>query len=279
MTFDATSTLLATASSDYTTKIWDIEAQYCTHNLKGALGIVRWVRFHPLIEKKQLCVTGSEDGKLRVYNLNSSELIACLDGHFSAVTCFEFINYDTDLSYKYLLSASRDKVMIVWNLETFTKQQTIPIYEAVESFFLTTNLSEQLATDRHFVTMGNEGVLKLWDSKQSKIVFKQNESESLKIDNKRRTDLALQPCIIQSVFIKSTETLVLVTFDQLIIFIKLNKDLIQKTCQDGSIAEDSNLFHIYKQFIGDHGEILDAQLFNTNDNLLALATNNEFVKI
>ena len=137
--------------------------------------------------------------------------------------------------------------MIVWNLETFTKQQTIPIYEAVESFFLTTNLSEQSATDRHFVTMGNEGVLKLWDSKQSKIVFKQNESESLKIDNKRRTDLALQPCIIQSVYIKSTETLVLVTFDQLIIFIKLNKDLIQQTCQDGYSSSINHIRTIPKQ--------------------------------
>lgn len=35
MCFDNTSTLLATGSSDHTTKVWDIEAQYCTHNLKG----------------------------------------------------------------------------------------------------------------------------------------------------------------------------------------------------------------------------------------------------
>ena len=35
MCFDATSTLLATGSSDHTTKVWDIQAQYCTHNLKG----------------------------------------------------------------------------------------------------------------------------------------------------------------------------------------------------------------------------------------------------
>lgn len=85
MCFDSTSTLLATASSDFTTKIWDIEAQYCTHNLKGATGIVRCVRFHPLIVNTQQCVTGSEDNKLRVYNLNTSKLDALLEGEMNLI--------------------------------------------------------------------------------------------------------------------------------------------------------------------------------------------------
>lgn len=277
MCFDVTSTLLATASSDYTTKIWDIHAQYCTHNLKGALGIIRCVRFHPLIEEKRMlkCVTGSEDGKLRVYNLGTSELTACLDGHFSAITCFEFINYiDSDRDYNYLLSSSRDKVMIVWDLKNYSKIHTIPVYEAVESFQLVGSLLDEL-TERYFITMGNEGVLKLWDSKTSQIIYKQDES--LKIENIRRTDINLQQCLIQSIYVKNINTLVLITIDQLMVFIKLDKDLIRNVCQNVSPLNNKDLFHSYKQLIGDHGEILDAQLIN--DNLLAVATNNEFVKI
>jgi U3 small nucleolar RNA-associated protein 13 len=41
MNFDMTSTLLATGSADTTVKLWDIERQYCTHNLKGHQGVIR----------------------------------------------------------------------------------------------------------------------------------------------------------------------------------------------------------------------------------------------
>ena len=70
----------------------------------------------------------------------------------------------------------------------------------------------------------------------------------------------------------------LVTFEQLIVFVQLNTDLILESCQK-NVENTVELFHPYKQFIGDLGEILDAQLFSANENLLALATNNEFIKI
>lgn len=110
MTFDASSSLLATSASDYTTKIWDLNAQYCTHNLKGAGGITRCARFHPrLLDDKQEIVLGGDDAKLRVFDLNTSRVVECLEGHFSVVTCFEYIG---DKGEK-LLSASRDKVRII----------------------------------------------------------------------------------------------------------------------------------------------------------------------
>jgi U3 small nucleolar RNA-associated protein 13 len=159
-------------------------------------------------------------------------------------------------------------------LKNYSKIHTIPVYEAVESFQLIGSLLDEL-TERYFITMGNEGVLKLWDSKTSQIIYKQDES--LKIENIRRTDINLQQCIIQSIYVKNINTLVLITIDQLIVFIKLDKDLIRNVCQNVSPLINKDLFHSYKQLIGDHGEILDAQLIN--DNLLAVATNNEFVKI
>lgn len=280
MSFDPTSTLLATASSDFTTKIWDINAQYCTHNLKGAQGIVRVCKFHPLIEHVQQCVTGSEDAKLRVYNLNTSKMEACLEGHFSSVTCFDYIKNESNNSYDQLLSSSRDKVIIIWDLINYVKLKTIPVYESIESILLLSNLFE-INNDRFLITMGNEGILKIWDSKTGRVLFKQNQNDSLKILNKRKTkDLAeLELIITQSVYNKETNSLVLVTTDQLIIFFNINIDLIKDNLEKLTFNETDSIFNTFKQYIGDHGEILDTQLCNTNENLLAMATNSELLKI
>ncbi len=61
-------------------------------------------------------------------------MIACLEGHFSSITCLEFVNNNS-----YLLSSSRDNVVIVWNLNQFQSIKTIPIYEV--SNFSTSRLS------------------------------------------------------------------------------------------------------------------------------------------
>jgi WD40 repeat protein len=41
MSFDGSSTLLATGGCDSTIKVWDIIKKYCTHNLKGHQGVIR----------------------------------------------------------------------------------------------------------------------------------------------------------------------------------------------------------------------------------------------
>lgn len=279
MCFDITSSLLATGSSDHTTKIWDIQAQYCTHNLKGAQGVITCCQFHPEIEKVQTCVTGSEDGKVRLYNLNLSKLEACFDGHFSSVTIVEYINYkEGDKGYNYLLSASRDKVIIIWDLKNCSKVQTIPVYESIESCLVTSKFLKGEEFNRYLLTMGNEGLIKLWDLKSSKCLLTQNEMSSPKILNRSNLkSSSLEQCIIQSVFVESTNSLVLVTIDQLIIFVQLNPEQLNKMLKESEKPTDP--FSVSKQFIGDHGEILDAQLLSSNENMLALATNSEFIKI
>ena len=53
MTFDPTSTLLATGGSDATIKVWDVVKQYCTHNLRGHQGVVRYTDVTILIGKDE----------------------------------------------------------------------------------------------------------------------------------------------------------------------------------------------------------------------------------
>lgn len=272
MCFDSSSVLLATGSSDYTVKVWDIQAQYCTHNLKGAQGIIRSIVFHPNIQTKQQLITGAEDGKIRVYNLNNSQMEACLEGHFSTVTCLEYLHEDK------LISSSRDKVLIIWNLESFTKLKTIPVYESIESVLVDSKI-ENNKSDRFVITMGNDGLLKVWDTKTCKILHTQNESESLKIQ--KRTENELEQVISYATYNKQTSTLFLVTSDQMIVFVRINRDLIKKIVDEKELAEkdNENIFSVYKQYIGDHGEILDIEYCNQGENLLAVATNSEFLKV
>ena len=128
--------------------------------------------------------------------------------------------------------------------------------------------------------MGNEGVLKLWDLQTGTVTLQQEKCDSLKIVNKRtKAELIdLEQVIIQSLFIKPN-VLLLVTIDHLIVFIKLNKDLVDEIIDKGTKPKPNELFHLHKQLIGAHGEILDAQLLKLNENLLVMSTNNEFVKI
>ncbi|CAF0778878.1 unnamed protein product [Brachionus calyciflorus] len=273
MAFDSTSTLLATGSSDYTTKVWDIQAQYCTHNLKGSTGIIRSIVFHPDIQAKQQIITGSEDGKIRVYDLNTSKIDACLEGHFSVVTSLHYVK-TSDL-YDKLLSSSRDKVLIMWDLINFTKLRTVPVYESIESVLIDSSIIPN-QENRFVITMGNEGLLKIWDLKTSKNIYTQNNSDSLKINKKKSNEL--DQVINQGLYNSKTNTLFLVTSDQMIVFVRISPQLIEKILEN-NLGEMKGLFDIYKQYIGDHGEILDMQYCDLEEKYLAVATNSEFIKI
>ncbi|RNA33216.1 transducin beta 3 [Brachionus plicatilis] len=272
MCFDSSSILLATGSSDYTVKVWDIQAQYCTHNLKGAQGIIRSIVFYPDIQSKQQLVTGAEDGKIRVYNLNNSQMVACLEGHFSTVTSLEYLHGDK------LISSSRDKVLIIWNLESFTKLKTVPVYESIESILVDSRIEDN-QNERFVITMGNDGLLKIWDTKKSKILYQQNEAESLRIQ--KRTENELEQVISFGIYNKKVNTLFLVTSDQMIVFVRVDSDLIRKMIdkEDLDESDGAKVFTHYKQYIGDHGEILDLQYCSQKQNLLAMATNSEFLKV
>eukprot|EP00959_Pyramimonas_sp_CCMP1952_P125284 2619299-Pyramimonas_sp.AAC.1 len=99
---------------------------HCTHSFRGHKGVVISVLFHP-DARKLLLFTGSDDAELRVWDLATRSPLATLDGHFSAVT-----GLSVSPCGQVLLSAGRDKVVNVWNLQTYKKAGTVPVYEALE---------------------------------------------------------------------------------------------------------------------------------------------------
>uniref|UniRef100_A0A8D0D8U5 Transducin beta like 3 n=1 Tax=Sander lucioperca TaxID=283035 RepID=A0A8D0D8U5_SANLU len=172
MTFDSTSTLLATGGCDGTIKLWDVVKQYCTHNLKGSSGVVHLIQFHPDISRLQL-FSSSLDCGIRLWDLRSSRCVCVLQSHYSAVTSLSFSPDGGTM-----VSSGRDKICTVWDLETRKAKRTVPVYEAVEGVVLLPedkDLSEigVKSKDLHFITAGSKGVLRVWEASTARCVYTQ----------------------------------------------------------------------------------------------------------
>ncbi|PVD38772.1 hypothetical protein C0Q70_01395 [Pomacea canaliculata] len=159
MTFDPTSTLVATGGSDMLIKLWDVLHQYCTHNLRGHTGVVRLVQFHPDISKLQL-ISAGDDYTVRVWNLKTSTCMVVNRDHHSLVTGLCFTK-DGDVMY----SCSRDSVVCIWDMIKLCVVKILPVFESVESVMAIAQLPMLQGADPqdHFVTAGTGGTLKIWN--------------------------------------------------------------------------------------------------------------------
>ena len=175
---DTTKTLVATGGSDSSVRIWDIVNNYCTHNMKEAKGVVSTVAFAPNYNKEVYHLFASgDDYVINVWNLITSKHVNLLHGHNSKITDIIFAE-----DGQKLISACRDKLVIVWNGVTFEKERTIAIFESVESIRLVprhqlTVISKKVHTsDSVLITAGESGVLKVWDYKTGAQLYTQTNS-------------------------------------------------------------------------------------------------------
>lgn len=130
--FDSSDTLVATAGTDSTIKVWHLVRNYCTHNLRGASGVFSSLIFSPIPSEKQFLIYGAaDDYSVHVWDLITSEHITKLDGHCSKVTAIRFT-----IDKQFILTGSRDKLVIVWNASTHQKVRSIPIFEVNLAVFV-----------------------------------------------------------------------------------------------------------------------------------------------
>ncbi len=120
--FDATSTLLATGTSDGVVRVWDAVKGFATHVFRGSQGIVHVLRFFPDAETLKL-FSAAEDGHVRVWDLRTSKCEAVLQGHASAPRGLAFGGDQL------LFSAARDKVVNVWDWRKKKLLDTIAVFE------------------------------------------------------------------------------------------------------------------------------------------------------
>ncbi|KAM6965774.1 transducin beta-like protein 3 [Tautogolabrus adspersus] len=264
MTFDSTSTLLATGGCDGTIKIWDVVKQYCTHNLKGSSGVVHLVQFHPDISRLQL-FSSSLDCGIRLWDLRSSKCVCVLQSHYSAVTALSFSPAgDT------MVSSGRDKICTVWDLKTKKAKRTVPVYEAVEGVVLLPE-NEDFSeigvknNDLHFITAGSKGVLRVWEASTARCVYTQTLSSNLTAvseEEEKKEEKDDDPrSLTYLLHLPDSSRLATVTAEHNIVLYQLPALSTQQ------------------QFVGYSDEVLDVKFLGKDDSHIVVATNSCQLKV
>uniref|UniRef100_A0A3B4GKS6 Transducin beta like 3 n=1 Tax=Pundamilia nyererei TaxID=303518 RepID=A0A3B4GKS6_9CICH len=259
MTFDSTSTLLATGGCDGTIKLWDVVKQYCTHNLKGSSGVVHLVQFHPNTDLLQL-FSSSLDCGIRIWDLRSSQCVCVLQSHYSAVTSLSF-SPDGNA----MVSSGRDKICTVWDLKTRKAKRTVPVYEAVEGVVIlpgSTDLAEigVKSKDLHFITAGSKGVLRVWEASTARCVYTQTLPSTL--PSASEEDENDNPRSLTYLFhLPASARLATVTAEHNILLYQLPALTTQQ------------------QFVGYSDEVLDVKFLGKGDSHIVVATNSCQLKV
>lgn len=124
---DPTSTLLASGGAEGAVKVWDISGGFVTHNLRGHGGIITCLKFYGKLGGSDWkLASGSDDTKVRVWDLVKSKCIKVLENHMDVIRGVAF-----NSTGEILLTAGRDKVVSIWkNLEL---AGTLAVLEEVEA--------------------------------------------------------------------------------------------------------------------------------------------------
>uniref|UniRef100_A0A7N6B2A9 U3 small nucleolar RNA-associated protein 13 C-terminal domain-containing protein n=1 Tax=Anabas testudineus TaxID=64144 RepID=A0A7N6B2A9_ANATE len=261
MTFDCTSTLLATGGCDGTIKLWDVVKQYCTHNLKGSSGVVHLVQFHPDINRLQL-FSSSLDCGIRLWDLRSSQCVCVLQSHYSAVTSLSFSS-DGDT----MISSGRDKICTVWDLKNRKAKRTVPVYEAVEGVVLLPEKKDfsqigVTSKDLHFITAGSKGVLRVWEASTARCVYTQNHNSAVTPASEGEEEKDDDPHgITYLLHLPTASRLATVTAEHNILLYQLPGLTTQQ------------------QFVGYNDEVLDVKFLGKADSHIVVATNSCQLKV
>ncbi|KAH7404644.1 hypothetical protein KP509_15G036100 [Ceratopteris richardii] len=272
MAIDSSGGLLATAGADRAVFVWDVERGYCTHAFRGHTGVVTTVVFN--IDKKcMLLISGSDDATIRVWDLVKKKCLAVLEKHFSTVTSLVI-----STANNCLLSAGRDKVVNVWNMQDFSLQTTVPVYEAIEAICIFPDDSELLqvcykklkkSKDNGgiplcFLTAGERGTIRIWLAEGGKCVYEHLSSDAMVLSDKEEEKRGFTGAVL----LPSANKLMCITGDQRLLFYTVEKS----DMGDVSLG-------ISKRLIGNNEEVIDLRFLPGEDNLLAVATNLEQIRI
>lgn len=286
VTVDNTGTLLATGSADGVIKVWDIRGGFVTHTFRGHNGVISALHFFEAttlkleneISQKQnkksrrstdgegdamedvvhgdnptarfRLASGSEDGKIRIWNLSKRKSIATLDSHVSVIRGLEF-----SPTLNALVSASRDRTAIIWDARTWKPKMVIPILERVEAVGF-------LGDSNYLYTGGESGRVRLWSSQTGREVTEEQSSQGEGHE------------ITRVLYNASLKFLISIHADQSLIL--HSTSLLPLGAASINMIEP---LPVIRTISGTHDEIIDLAYVTPNRSLLALATNSEDIRL
>ncbi|RVX73995.1 hypothetical protein B0A52_02885 [Exophiala mesophila] len=274
---DATGTLLATGAADGSLKVWDIRGGYTSHTFHGHGGLISALKFftadsggvatqanskssrkrksreeeqeESLPSKSIHLASGSEDGKIQIWNLSARKSIAALDSHVSVVRSLCY-SEDTGI----LLSASRDRTIILWDSTTWKQQRVIPALEVLET-------AGFLNEGQQCFVGGEHGIVRIWDTTTAREITPK-QTPGLENDS------------ISAIFhVADEDALLSVHQDQTLRF----HDITKLGTRFGT--GEPLVLPLLRTISGNFDEVIDMTCVGRDRSLVALATNTESVKL
>ncbi|KAJ5067121.1 transducin beta-like protein [Anaeramoeba ignava] len=245
ITFDPSGRLLASGSADQTVRVWHVEKQIATHNLRGHQNFVSKVMFHP-DPNSLILFSASEDSSFKIWDLRKKKCIKTFSNHVNTVSNFSVSN-----DFKFLYVSGRDKIVTKVNLQSLEVVKIIPIFESIEAVISLPN--------EKFITAGDKGKLSVWDSTKSKKIKEQKISQITQQNENDPLVLNEYNSFVYAFLRDKFNQIVAVTNSQNILFFDLDS------------------FDFEMEIVGFIDEILDVKYINENES--AVVSNSEQVKI
>ncbi|KAI9042498.1 U3 snoRNA-associated protein UTP13 [Aspergillus affinis] len=284
---DPTSTFVATGAADGSIKIWDVRRGYATHTFHGHGGVISalcffQIPFHDQEDKSSSkkkksksksndddsdeemedtglngvdsadilrLASGDEEGTVRVWDLKKRKPIATLESHVSVVRSLSYSPAENAL-----LSAARDKTVIVWDVRTFKTRRIIPVLESVEA--------ATFVDDSGLCVVGGEnGKLRVWDCNRGGEVTHEQEAGE---DFEAVVAIQYSPGMPFAITVHADQTLRLHSLEPL------------SNLKPGSSIEP---LPVIRRISGNDDDIIDLAYVGPDRSMLALATNTESIRV
>lgn len=273
---DRTSTLLATGGTDGSIKVWDIVGGYVTHTFRGPSVLVSALHFFEIASSSRKSsetdrrrrkskgtadaedeeestttrfrlASGSQDGKIRVWDLHKRSVVASLDSHVSDV---QGIDYSP--TQNTLVTAGRDKTIRWWDTRSWKVRKVIPCFELVEAVGF-------IGDGQLTYTAGSNGCFRIWVTDTGRELTKEQAPK------------AETEAFVGAVYRPELPFVICTQVDHTLAF-------FQPPLEAADTTQTSPL-EPFRRITGTHDEIIDLRYLLPDQSLLALATNLEEIRI